>query len=324
MAAPAQAASAPSGEVASVQFKRTATAGALTTIGTEYQKSRADAERGKDEKRAFSERSGKEVGAYYDSAALDFLQLVRADDLKSVDIVAPRDFAIESVDTRANDGGMVAIVGGSHASTEALAFPDGPGFEGLSILGSGSYSVKIYDNKAYPYPALVGENFSTWQKLKVTGDSDSKKDYYGYKRKAILDGKGYNVWSGGIRSYKKSGSLTNWVDWAPNTGSYNYNCNTPITAGASYAGVGIEVPFTVCSKYSISIATGTPGDMSANISSTTKKTELGFDFFVGATQGSATPVWNDYQKIGTSWIDAAGPLFTDFCDATAAGATCRY
>ena len=303
---------------------------AMTSVANEYRMARQDRHRGGSVKAELIRRSAAE-GIYYDDAYLDYLKLERKGNvpIKAVEVVVPRDYRANRVEltngvNRDADGKLrwfssVAMDG--EISGSEIAYPDGPGFVYWDPAGSGNYLLKT----------VAGEQFSTWYKEKMVGESDPNNNYQSYKRKAIS--RTYDIpnrfdwwiYNSDIKAYPNGYWATKakaWVDWSPGVGGHVGNCDpNPVTVSVQYAAVGTSLSFVDCDHYTVYLNSGQPGDMSVSWDEKGPGTyETAFAYIIAIDPGYAILTIYDYQKIvfWDYWVNHT--LLT--CAATNNGKNC--
>ncbi|MEV0271499.1 hypothetical protein AB0H43_22200 [Hamadaea sp. NPDC050747] len=312
--------------------------GATTTVAEQYAASRADQGRGKVWKDDFIAAAARN-GQFYDPAFVDYLRFDRADG-ERVDVVVPRNFKITDVELGA--GVVVDEHGTAHyevraashgvealGATDALTYPNGPGFDTFSSWSSGSYRLTTSRGKLDAF----------WYKLKDTGESNGTYDWWAYKRKGVatpsdITGFDDDVKTMGQRSYPTSSTrniLRGWVDWAPGIGSFTGGCGSTSVSLSAY---GTGISYTPCETYQVDWNSNSAdaGDFSvnwtnSNMGSTDGAVEMADVVVVKSTQGSV-PVYNDYQYVNFMADDLVyepwplWPPTTAGCGSTNSSATC--
>ena len=326
-----------------VTFGQQDSQNAALSIPEAYEESEADPAAGEELREEFVEQAAETAGLYYDSASVDYLALERTDNAAfgTVEIVAPEDYEIQEVglqeavyDMPENEasadgdeeqtGLTAAVVGTVNMEASDVVLPDGPGFASFAPSGSGQYILKT----------AVGQMLATWAKAKVSGDGDSKKDYWEYLRKARVSTKDirgidYRIAGFGIKSYPKVYSmLRNWLEWQPSTGAHRGDCNNqPITVTAGFRGVGgLEYSFQDCDKYTAYMLDDRPGDFSVGWSQgklpTSGPRETAFAWSAGGPQGKGVTIM-DYQWVKfKEGFATDGSPYTIPCESTNANKTC--
>lgn len=285
------------------------------SVNAQIQASRADMSRNRAQRNAFITAAAKR-GLYYDQASVDVLHFDRTD-LASptagwIEAVVPREYQVHSVELgegKVDDHGKIrnavsmAMTGEVGSEGSELAFPDGPGFTGLTRVSSGYH---------YLYTA-VGQMDAYWDKKYLVGDLNSSYDWWGYDREAHvrpadISGPDYFADNYGMRSYPHANAsyILAWDKLDPYPPkSIDGNCSDilPLSIDIGGSGVSFNVSFKTCETYEYS--KGNPGDESLNWENAwILPTQGGVDgAFLFSVRTKPTPnatpklTWYDYQYV---------------------------
>jgi hypothetical protein len=287
------------GSGAAVEFPESSTISA-----SEFTEARADSRAEPDStveatlKQDFLEDAAELGGSYYAPSEIEVVTIPE----EQVTLVGPTDLAVRSIEIVSDpDGGTVSATADVGSGSIDASAPS-PGFASWSIAGSGSYKLTI---SGWGY----GQFF--WSKWKLTsGDGDSAKDYWTYKRKAVGDPDSWPNFPDPvvdqlyIRNYPTSatyGVLRNWVDWAG--GETQTTCTSSGNTYMEVTAVGVTIgqTFDGCVKNSFARNADVPGEARTLVNqpplgATGGTIETGYQTTFAVTQGT-TPKFEDVQKV---------------------------